>query len=198
MVKPPRVFLAALLCAAAVQTLLAVDVKVDFDKSFSFAGLRTWAWNADQKGHIMLARSPEDDPDLVRSRAEPIIKRVLTEELAKRGLTEAPAGSAPDLVANYYLLITYGTSAQYIGQFVPPIWGLPYIPASTQSLTIKEEGALVIDFGSPGRDNGKEQVVWRGIARAELKPGQTQEKRAQILEQAIRDTLKKFPQINKK
>jgi hypothetical protein len=191
MQKPSRALLAALLVTAVVQSIAAIDVKVDADKSFNFIGIRTWAWNANQAGHILLARTPEDDPDVVRARAEPIIKSTLTAELGKRGITEAPDGTAADLVANYYMLISYGASAQYIGQFVPPNWGLPPIQASTQSLTINEQGSLVLDFSS------KDEVVWRGVASAELKPGMNQEKRQLILEQAIRDTLKKFPKTTK-
>ena len=51
--------------AVAVSWLLApvrfdaakTDIKVDFDKKFSFTGLRTWTWRPDGKGDVRLAVS---------------------------------------------------------------------------------------------------------------------------------------------
>src|SRR5262245_49966412 len=125
MQKPRRSLIAAACLAAAVQSLAAVDVKVDMDKTFNFSGLKTWRWNPNQDGHIMLARTPDDDPDVVKGRAEPVMKAAMTDEMTRRGISVAPDGTKPDLVVSYFMLITYGANAQYIGQFVPPNWGLP-------------------------------------------------------------------------
>jgi Domain of unknown function (DUF4136) len=195
MQKPRRSLVAAACLAAAIQSLAAMDVKVDMDATFDFLKVQTWRWNPSQEGHIMLARTPDEDPDVVRARAEPVMKAALTDELTRRGLAVAPEGTKPDLMASYFMLITYGANAQYIGQFVPPNWGLPPITASTQSLTIKEQGALVLDFSTV--DGDKAHVVWRGVAMAELKAGQPQEKKAEVLKRAIRDTLRKFPKTKK-
>jgi len=39
----------------------AVKARVEFDKTFDFARVRTWSWNADGAARIVLARSQQDD-----------------------------------------------------------------------------------------------------------------------------------------
>ena len=50
-----------------------------------------------------------------------------------------------------------------------------------------ERGSLVLDISA------NKEVVWRGIGQAELKPGQTTEKRAALIREAVADILKKYP-----
>lgn len=59
--------------ALVVQTVLAVDVKIDFDKAFDFKAAHTWAWNPDGAGKVMMARTPDDDAESMKKLAEPII-----------------------------------------------------------------------------------------------------------------------------
>ena len=64
--RKPRLnlsIIAAAGVAIAVQTVVAVDVKVDFDKNFDFKTVRRWAWNPDEAGYVRMARTPDDDPD---------------------------------------------------------------------------------------------------------------------------------------
>ena len=109
--------------------------------------------------------------------------------LPQRGLTAAAAGAASDLQVKYYVLITIGTDAQVIGQFLPAVtaWGLPPFAAATQSYKVIEQGSLVIDISA------NKEVVWRGIGQAELKPGQTAEKRAGLVREAVQEILKRYP-----
>ena len=87
------------------------------------------------------------------------------------------------------MLITLGTDAQTIGQFLPAVtaWGVPPFTGATQSYSVIERGSLVLDISA------NKEVVWRGIGQAELKPGQTQEKRAALIRAAVADILKKYP-----
>ncbi len=178
----------ALGMAFAVQLgAAAVKVRVDFDKAFDFRQSRTWGWNPQESGRVMLARTPSDDPEAVRRRAEPIIMDAVSAEMARRGLEQA-AGT-PDLTLTYYLLLTIGTSAQTMGQFLPAVsaWGLPPFMQSTTSIEAIERGSLVLDLSANG------QVVWRGIGEARLSLDLNQDKRAALIREAVREILKRYP-----
>jgi hypothetical protein len=76
-----------------------------------------------------------------------------------------------------------------LGQFLPPIAerGLPPFTPQTQSLTVAEQGSLVLDVSANDR------VVWRGIAQAKMKIGEEPTRREARLREAVRDLLKRFP-----
>jgi hypothetical protein len=179
-------------CAIAwlgVESSAAVKVKTQFTKSFDFSKAKTWSWHDGVPGEVKMARTADDDPEVVRQRAEPVIMQAVAAVLPKRGLTAAAAGVAPDVQIKYYVLITIGTDAQVIGQFLPAVaaWGLPPFAAATQSYSVIEQGSLVIDISA------NKEVVWRGIGQAQLKPGQTQEKRATLVREAVQEILKHYP-----
>jgi hypothetical protein len=166
-----------------------VKVRTEFDKTFDFSKLKTWGWNDQGPGKVMMARTADDDPEIVRQRAEPVIKEAVAAEMPGRGIQAAAPGMAPDLEVMYYVLITVGTQSQQIGQFLPAVaeWGLPPFTGATQSYKVIEQGSLVLDIST----NNK--VIWRGIGQAELKPGQAPEKRQVLLRAAVRDILKRYP-----
>jgi hypothetical protein len=180
---------AGVIVAAQVGTA-AVKVHVDLDKAFDFRQVRTWAWG-EPTGYVMAARTPTDDPEAIKRLAEPIVMEAVIAEMPGRGLKHTI--ESPDVTLKYYLLLTIGTSAQTIGQFLPAAtaWGMPPFLASTQSLEIIQQGSLAIDVFAKG------EVVWRGVGAAEIKPGLTQDKRAALIREAVREILKRYPQ-NKK
>ena len=191
--KPSMIVVACASIAAVVAVtapvLRARDVKIrtDFSKTFDFAAPKTWSWYPERPGDVLMARTADDDPEVVKKRAEPVIFESVAGELAKKGLKQVPSGG--DLVVKYYVLVTIGSSAQYIGQFVPsvPEWGLPPMAGATQALRTIEQGSFVVDIRS------KDDIVWRGVAVAELKPGQPQDKRAALLKEATRKLFERFP-----
>ena len=193
MMKPSRILVAvASVVAATALTMSDVrarDVKVRFDhsKTFDFAAPKTWSWYPERPGDVLMARTADDDAEVVKKRAEPIIFEAVAAELARKGFKQVPSGG--DLIVKYYVLITIGSSAQYIGQFIPsvPEWGLPPMAGATQALRVIEQGSFVIDIRS------KDDIVWRGVAVAELKPDQPQEKRAALLKEATRRLFDRFP-----
>jgi hypothetical protein len=167
----------------------AVKVRTQFNKAFDFSKARTWAWNDTGAGEVKMARTADDDPEVVRQRAEPVIKEAVAAELPGRGVKPVAPGQAPDIEVTYYVLITVGTQTQQIGQFLPAVaaWGIPPFTGATQSYKVIEQGSLVLDISA------NNEVVWRGIGQAELKPGQTAEKRATLVREAVREILKHFP-----
>ena len=185
---------AALLTACAIAGLAgavtaAVKVKTQFTKSFDFTKAKTWSWHEGGPGEVKMALTADDNPELVRQRAEPVIMEAVGATLPQRGLAAAAPGAPSDVKIKYYVLITLGTDAQTIGQFLPAVtaWGVPPFSGATQSYSVIERGSLVLDISA------NKEVVWRGIGQAELKPGQTQEKRAALIRAAVADILKKYP-----
>jgi hypothetical protein len=178
--------IAAGIIVAVQSGAAAVKVHADFDKTFDFAQPHTFGWTP-KAGYIMVARTPDDDPDAIQKMAEPIIVNAVNAEMPGRGLVAATA--APDLTVTYYLLLTVGASAQTLGQFLPPVaqWGIPPFAPSTQSMKVIQQGSLVLDLMSKG------QVVWRGVGEAEIKMGLSLEKRTALTQEAVREILKRYP-----
>lgn len=175
-------------CVLAVTAQAAIKVKTDHDPSFDFTKARTWAWNASEAGRVVLARSASDRPEELKARAEPVIMAAVATELARRKLQPAATG-APDLTVSYSLLITAGTRAQVMGQFVPSTteWGLLPFSGATQALRAIEQGSIVLDM------TANDKIVWRGVGQAEIKLEMSTERRRKLIEDAIRDVLAKYP-----
>jgi hypothetical protein len=172
---------------AAVQSgTAAVKTRADFDKAFDFRQMRTYGWS-EKPGYVMVARTPQDDPEAIQKVAEPYILDAVKAELPGRGLTAATA--TPDLTVTYYLLLTIGDSSQTMGQFLPPVaqWGIPPFAPSTTWIKVIPMGSLVLDLISKG------QVVWRGVGEAEIKADLNLDKRAALVREAVREILKRYP-----
>jgi Domain of unknown function (DUF4136) len=175
--------------AAAQLDAAKTDIKVEFDRKFSFAGLRTWAWHPDGAGDVRLAVSAEDDPKRVAARVDPVIVPAIEREMAARGFvrTAPPA----DMHVHYYVLATVKMWSQYQGQFVPslPEWGLPPFAPQTTALAIYPVGTLIIDVTSPAAG----AIVWRGAAQRTIDLERPDDERRKVLQQAIRTLIQRFP-----
>ena len=167
--------------------LAKVRVRVEAEKTFDFKAPKTWAWNPAGPGDVKMARTPDDDPEAIRKRFEPLIVETVAAEMPKHGL-QAATGQ-PDLMLTYYLLLSIAGSAQTMGQFLPSTtqWGLPPFPPATTALTVMNTGSLVMDLAAGGN------VVWRGVAQTEIQLDATEEKRASLVREGVRELLKKYP-----
>jgi len=165
----------------------AMKIQVDFIPEFDFSKAKTWGWNAKAPGQIVLARSGNDDVEAVRKLADPVIMDVVATEMPARKLTKADA--SPDLTLQYFMLLTVGQTAQELGQFVGTVnqWALPPWGRSTTSLEAIQNGSVVLDMSAEGK------VVFRGVARAEMKLDASPEKREKLLREAVTGILKQFP-----
>jgi hypothetical protein len=175
----------AVLAAEAVSG--RVDVKVEYDKAFDFKSARTWGWTAEGPGQVIMARTPDDDPEAARKRIEPIIVDALVGELSKVGLSSG--SPKPDLFVAYYLLLSNSMSSQTLGQFIPGTvaWGLPPFPLATQSLEVMNRGSLVLDLSAGGK------VVWRGVAQANFRMDLEERRRRELVVEAVRDLVRRYP-----
>jgi len=170
------------------------DITIDYDKTFSFAGLSTWAWHPQGAGDVRLALTAEDDPKRVAARIEPVLLPATERQLASRKFTKAAADGANPWL-HYYVLLTLKDFAQVHGQFLPavPVWGIPPFAASTSAIGVYPVGTIIMDITVPGRD-----IVWRGAARREVNFESSDQKRREVIEKAIRDLFKDFPPKPKK
>lgn len=185
----------AVLALAVAVVHAGVKVRTEFDKDFDFTKVRTFGWDPDGAGEVKLLMREGGDPEQIRARWEPTIKDAVEKELTKRGLVPATTGT-PDLVMHYYFLSGPNSESQYRGQFigaVPP-WGLPDFAMTTTSFKVFEQGTLVLDF----IDGPKRQIVWRGIAEAEVDRQRTPVEREKRLREGVSELLKKYPPKPKK
>jgi hypothetical protein len=167
-----------------------VKIRTEHDKTYSFKGIKTWAWSRLGVGDVKMLLTAEDDPEAVRRRFEPIIVEAIASEMGRRGLVSA-TGYAADVEVRYYLLISLASSSQQMGQFLPATaaWGLPPFGGQTTSLRAIEQGSLVVDVAAPKLDT----VVWRSVAQTEIDRQKTDVQRAARIREAVRDMLSKFP-----
>jgi hypothetical protein len=165
------------------------DINVEYDKKFSFAGLKTWTWHPEGKGKVLLALTADNDPKKVGDRVDPVIIPALEREMGARGFAIAAAN--PDLYVHYYVLGTLQNSTQVQGQFLPsvPEWGLPPFLASTTATRTYPVGTLIVDVTAPAQ----QKLVWRGSAARKIQIDRPDAERRKVLEEAIRELMKKFP-----
>jgi hypothetical protein len=193
----PRASAAVVLLAAIAFALATpagpeaakTDITVDFDKTFSFVGLRTWAWNPAGAGDVKMAVSSQDDPKAVAARVDPVIVPAVEKEMAARGFTKVADNAA--LYVHYYALATMQQSAQVQGQFLPGAtqWALPPFLTNTTALSTYPYGTLLIDIVSPKL----QAIVWRGAAQREIEFEKADADRRKVLQKSIHDLLDKFP-----
>ena len=191
----PVLLVVAAMLAAPIALSAGVKVRSEYDKSFDFRGLTTWAWHPESAGDVRMAVTADDDPAAMKERFEPVILDAVQKEMAGRGLTLAAAGGTPQLYVNYYVLISTNQSRQTMGQFLPtvPEWGIPpFSYGATQSLKVFEEGSLVLDVTS----TKTRQLIWRGMAVAELQRKSAPQDRDTRLRAAIAEVVKKFPKTS--
>jgi Domain of unknown function (DUF4136) len=182
------VFLLSCIClTAAVQA--AIKTQAERDKTYNFSSVRTWAWDPKGAGDVFVARTAEDDPVKIKARVDPWIREAVEAEMRIRGLTVA--NETPDIHVHYYALITIGSNAQVMGQFLPPVteFGVPPFVAATTSLKVVTRGSLVLDAMVPA----DRQIVWRGIAEADLKEGVPDQVRAKRVREATYELVKRLP-----
>jgi hypothetical protein len=183
-------------CLLAVVEAAKIKVQAEQDPGFDFAIVRSWAWDTDA-GEVIMARTANDDPAPVKARVDPLIRKYVESEMAKKG--KSFATGTPDVQLHYYVLVTVNTSGQHMGQFLPavPYWGLPPFAPATTSLNIVTKGSLVLDAMLPGQV-GQRPVVWRGIAQSTVSDGDSPQVREARIREACTELVKRFPLKKKK
>jgi Domain of unknown function (DUF4136) len=124
-----------------------MHVKTDYDRSFDFAKLRTFAFRDQERreGNLLRANT------LVDKR----IRDALTRELEERGFRYSPDGR-PDFYVAYYAREREREEVENVGYGMPLRWRWGWGPNIwTRYYT---EGSVVVDFIDPINN----QLIWRG------------------------------------
>ncbi len=165
------------LCAAG--TLIAQDVRYDFDPGTDFSKYKTYRW--------------VQHPDSLK-----LDQLTLTQlgaafdaELSKKGLQKS-TGDSSDLVFVYQIAtqeektLTAFTSGWGAG----PGWryggGMATTTATTSTIT---NGAIALDM----YDAASKKMIWRGVATKTIDPGAKPDKRRKNMAKAAEKMLKNYP-----
>jgi hypothetical protein len=178
--------LASIMVASAVLTLMvsscsAVRVTTDYDTGRSFASYRTWTW---VPGPRPQTGDPHLDNDLLDRRVRGAVER----ELAARGFQKVERD--PSFFVEYHTALASKVQVRSIGSiygYGPGDWD-PVAPGGTFARTY-DEGSLIVDIV----DAESRELVWRGIARAEVYPTDSPAEREREINEAVRKILERFP-----
>ena len=173
----------------AASTLLAQDVRYNFDRNADFAKYKTYKW------------VPIKDATKVSDLVDKQIKSAVDAELARKGLTKVE-GDKADLYIGYQPAI--GQEKQFnsysTGWGYGPGWGGGWYgggmgsTSTYGSTSTIYSGQLDLDmYDSSGHD-----LVWRGVVSKTIDPKAKPEKQQKNLEKAIKKLLKNFPPQAKK
>jgi hypothetical protein len=124
-----------------------MNVKTDYDKSFDFGKLRTFAFREQNRpdGSVLQRNT------LVDNR----IREALRRDLEARGFRYQPDGPA-DFVVAYYARETEKAELEPVGYGMPLRWRRGWGPRVwTRDYT---QGSLVVDLIEPANN----QLIWRG------------------------------------
>jgi hypothetical protein len=147
----------------------AQDVKVDWDKTATFTGFRTYAWGTG---------TPAKNPLMGQRIVDGINK-----QLVAKGLQQVDANSNPDLVVLYHAATGAETQLNTMGMG----WGWRWGGSSTTTVSQIPTGQLSVDIG----DAKTKKLLWLGTASDTLsdKP----EKNTEKIDKALDKMFKKFP-----
>ena len=179
-----------LLVAACTVVLDAAKTKIQRDEKFDFTTLRTWDWIPTGAGEVKIIVSQNSKSEPVKRQYEPVLMKAVEEQFAARGYERATI-TKPDFHVMYFVLITVGSTSQYMGQFLPTNaqWGIPMFSPQTSSLEVYPQGALLIDAKLPGAPD----MIWRGMVEAKVETEISEAKRASRIQGFVKDLLSKFP-----
>jgi hypothetical protein len=160
----------------------SVSVKRDYDASFDFSQLKTYAW---QHAEQPKSGNPRIDNDLNDER----IRTAVATELAAKGFQMVEKELADFHVAYFVEFkqriegssVSFGLGGGSYGRY----GGVGY----NTSVSDYEEGYLTIDFINPS--NGKN--IWRGVGRRRTYDSNNPAKTTKAVNAIVAGILKKFP-----
>jgi hypothetical protein len=174
----------------AVSSVVAQDVRYNFDKSADFSRFKTYKW------------VPIKGAQTANPLVEKQIQSAIDAQLGTKGLSKVDSDQA-DLFIGYQTAIgqdkqftSYSTDWGYGGGWYRGGW---YGGAGGSSMTTGQTstiytGQLALDM----YDSANHSLVWRGVASKTLDPKAKPEKQAKNLDKAVAKLLKNYPPGAKK
>ena len=176
--------LSILLLLLAASSVMAQDVRFNFDKGANFAGYKTYKW------------VPIKDAQPVNDIIANMIKTTIDAELRAKGLTAVNDDKA-DLYIGYQTAV--GQEKQFTSYSTDwgygPGWGRGWYGGGMSSSTTTGQtstiytGTLALDM----YDSAKHNLVWRGMASKTIDQKAKPEKQQKNLTKAVAKLLKNYP-----
>jgi Domain of unknown function (DUF4136) len=178
------VWLVLMLLAGGVGTVVAQDVRYNFDQSADFSKFKTYKW-------VSIKNAPQVDELTAKQ-----ITQTIDAELAKKGLTKTDADNA-DLYVTYQTAIgkekqleVYNTGWGYGPGWGPGWYGYGGgMSTSTATTSTIYTGTLDLDM----YDASNKQLAWRGIATKTIDQKAKPDKRQKNLTKGVAKLLKNYP-----
>jgi Domain of unknown function (DUF4136) len=179
------IFWALVLFLTNVSSVMAQDVRYNFDSQADFSKFKTYKW-VEIKG-----------ADRANQLVEKQIQDALDVELAKKGLQKTDSDSA-DLYIGYQTAI--GTEKQFTsyntGWGYGPGWrgGGWYGGGMSSTMTTGSTSTIYIgQLDVDMYESAKKDLVWRGTATKTIDPKAKPEKQQKNLAKAVEKLLKNYP-----
>ena len=154
-------------------TASAQSITYDYDRSADFSTLKTYSWT-----------SGLNLPDELNHKR---IVSAIEAQLAAKGLTRAASSGDADVLVAYHARldrdVQFNASSSGLGA---PRFGNRTGSARAEEIV---NGTVVVDM----IDARTQATLWRGIARKEVDPKASPEKRDREVNKAVEKLFKKFP-----
>jgi len=171
--------------AAAIALSLAacsgMTIRSDFNPQADFSKYTTYAWlPTPQTGN------PRTDNAIVEGR----IKNAVDAALQAKGYQKGTEANA-DFWVGYHLNIEGQMDVTTTNNYYGYGWGRWYYAPAYQSTQVRyyDQGTLLIDVV----DAKAKELVWRGTAEAEVRPGVKPEESERRINEAVSKILERFP-----
>lgn len=180
-----------LIAAGFLSGCSSVSVNRDFDSTFDFSQLKTYAWQHEMQPETGV---PKIDNDLNDKR----IRTAVEQDLALKGFQKVDQAAADFKVA-YFMdfqqridgsgsSVSFGMGTGSAGRAGGVGW------SSGGTISDYEEAQLMIDILNPEN----EEMIWRGRGRRRASSSSSPEKITATVNDAVTRILKKFPPKQKK
>lgn len=176
-----RYFLIAL-SAGVLSGCASTSVKLDYDKSADFSGLKKFAWeNATQP----TTGDPRIDNDLSDER----VRNAVDSILVSKGFVFAAQDDADFLVAyfvDFKRSLSSSSASVGVGRSSHGRYGGVSYGGSVSET---EQGLLTIDIIDPA----DQKTIWRGVGTGSTYSGSNPDKATQKINDSVASILRKFP-----
>jgi len=160
----------------------SMDIASDWDPAVDFSKLAAYDW---------MPEPDPSDPGATDSLTTDRVHRAVDRILAARGYVHQPSGT-PDFLVGYYVAVESRLDVRTLNDYYGyrPGWGHSDYGAGSRTYVREyEQGTLILDISDPHTS----KLMWRGSAQAEVSRTETPQKREEIVNEAVRLILERFP-----
>ncbi len=192
----PRI-VSLIVCAVSLIGCASAPVSTDYDPSFSFASVRTYAWLDTGKPDADVAVEPSHHAnDLMRNR----IRQALESQMQSQGIAKVAGKQSADILLTFHMGIETRVEVydfhDHFGYYpcfprhCSPRYA--YYPGGINHdhwHTEYQEGRLIVDMISPQ----SKKLVWRGISERRMPYMETPEQRRLFIVDTVGNVMSHFP-----